>query len=132
MGRGVHLWSEYDDVHLGQKVAAEDAQHAGQYGEDVDRHGEGVPADEVECEVAYPADHVHHQAEGHALGLVVVGRQVLAHVAEGEAQAAEQRGARQLHPGARRERVAALQHDAVGVYWGIITLCDSAKFRLTW
>lgn len=115
MCRGVHVRSPDDDENLGQEVAGEERHHTDEDGAHVRRHGEGAPAHEVDGEEGHPGDHVDHEAEGDTLGLVVVRRQVLAHVAEGEAECTQQRHVRQLQGRAGRQRVAALQHHAVPV-----------------
>lgn len=96
MGSGVHLRPQDDDVNLGQEVAPEEGHHADEYGAHVGGHGEGASADEVDGEEGHPGDHVHHEAEGDTLGLVVVGRQIFAHVAEAEAEHAQQSDVREL------------------------------------
>lgn len=90
MGSCVHFRLQDNDINFGQEVAPEEGQDAEEYGKHVCSYGEGAPADEVESEEAHPGDHVHHEAEGDTLGLVVVGWQVFAHVAEREAEDAEQ------------------------------------------
>lgn len=115
MSSGVHVGFQHNDVNFGQEVAPEEGQDADQGRANVRSHGEGASADGVDGEEADPGDHVHHQAEGDALGLVVVGRQVFAQVAEKEANDAQQTDVAELDERAAREGVAALQHDAVHV-----------------
>lgn len=89
MGSGVHLWLQDNNVNFGQEVAPKEGRDTDEYGTHICGHGEGVSADEVEREEAHPGDHVHHEAEGDTLGLVVVGWQVFAHVAERETEDAQ-------------------------------------------
>lgn len=90
MSSGVHVRLQYNNVNFGQEVASKGGQDADQYSAHICSHGEGASAVEVEGEEAYPGDHEHHEAEGDTLGLVVVGWQVFAHVAEGKAEDAQQ------------------------------------------
>lgn len=115
MSSGVHVGFQYNNVNFGQEVPPKEGQDADQRGANISSHGEGASADEVDGEEANPGDHVHHQTEGDTLGLVVVGRQVFAHVAENEASDAQQTYITELNEGTGREGVAALQHDAVHV-----------------
>lgn len=96
MGSRVHLWPQDNNVNFRQEVARKEGHDTEEYGKHVCGHGEGASADEVESEEAHPGNHVHHEAEGDTLGLVVVGWQVFAHVAEREAEDAEQRNISQL------------------------------------
>lgn len=115
MSSGVHVWFQHNNVNFGQEVPPEEGQDTDQGGADVSSYGEGASADGVDGEEANPGDHVHHQAEGDTLGLVVVGRQVFAHVAEKEANRAQHTHVTELGERPGREGVAALQHDAVHV-----------------
>lgn len=90
MGSSVHLRPQDNNVNFGQEVAPKEGHDTDEYGTHICGHGEGASADEVDSEEAYPGDHVHHEAEGDTLGLVVVGWQVFAHVAETEAEDAQQ------------------------------------------
>ena len=115
MGSRVHFWLQDNNINFGQEVAPEESQDAEEYGKHVCSYGKGAPADEVESEEAHPGDHVHHEAEGDTLGLVVVGWQVFAHVAEREAEDAEQCYITKLNSWTRWEGVTALKHNAVVV-----------------
>lgn len=115
MGSCVHLGLQHNNVNFGQEVAPKEGQDTDQCGANISSHGEGAPADEVDREEANPGDHVHHEAEGDALGLIVVGRQVFAHVAEKEAEDAQHTYITKLNEGTKWEGVAALQHNAVHV-----------------
>jgi len=90
MSISVHLRLQGNNINFGQEVAPEEGHDTEEYGEHVRGHRERASTDEVDSEEAHPGDHVHHDAEGHTLGLVVVGRQVFAHVAESEAEDTEQ------------------------------------------
>lgn len=115
MSSGVHVGFQYDDVNFGHEVPPKEGQDTDQCGTNISSHGERASANEVDREEANPGDHVHHQTEGDTLGLVVVGRQVFAHVAEKEANDAQQTDVTELNEGTGRDGVAALQHDAVHV-----------------
>lgn len=90
MGSRVHLRPQDNNIHFGQEVAPEEGQDTEECGKHVCGNGERASADEVDSEEAHPGYHVHHEAEGDTLGLIVVGWQVFAHVAEREAEDAEQ------------------------------------------
>lgn len=90
MGRCVHLWLQDNNINFGQEVAPKEGQDTEQCGKHLCCNGEGASAIEVYGEEADPGDHVHHETEGDALGLVVVGWQVFAHITENEAEDAEQ------------------------------------------
>lgn len=113
MCSGVHLRPQDNNINLGQEVAPEEGQDAEEYGKNMCGHDERASADEVDSEEAHPGDHVHHEAEGDTLGLVVVGWQVFAHVAEREAENAEQRYISKLEACTGGEHVTALQDNAV-------------------
>lgn len=93
----VHLWLQDNNINFGQEISSKESQNTKECRKHVCSHGERASADEVEGEEADPGHHVHHEAKGHALGLVVVGRQVFAHVTEGEAKDAEQRYVNQFN-----------------------------------
>lgn len=113
MGGGVHVRLEDNNVDFGQEVASEEGQDTDEYGTHIRSHGERASADEVDSEEAYPGDHVHHKAKGDTLGLIVVGWQVFAHVAEAEAEDAQKSHISKFKGWARWDRVTALQHNAV-------------------
>lgn len=115
MGSGVHLWLQDNNINFGQEVAPKEGRDTDEYGTHICGHGEGVSADEVESEEAHPGDHVHHEAEGDTLGLVVVGWQVFAHVAERETEDAQQSNISKLNGWTSWQGVTALQHNAVHV-----------------
>lgn len=120
MSSGVHVWFQYNNVNFGQEVPSKEGQYTDQCGTNKSSRGEGASADDVDREEANPGDRVQHQAEGDTLGLVVVGRQVFAQVAEREANDTQQNQVTELNEGTGREGVAALQHDAVPVEMKIL------------
>lgn len=93
----VHLWPHDNNVCFGEEVSSQEGQDTEECGKHLRGHGEGLSVDQVEGEEAYPGDHVHQQAEGDTLGLIVVGGQVLPHVTEREAEDAEDGDIRQLN-----------------------------------
>lgn len=111
----VHFWPQDDDINLGHKISSDEGQNTEKRGKHLSSHGEGFSVDEVQGEEAYPGDLVHHQAEGDTLGLIVIGWQVFAHVAEGEAEDTEKGYVRQLHARAQREGFTTLQNYFVWV-----------------
>lgn len=115
----VHLRSQHNNINFGYKVSPEEGQDTEECGKHLCGHGERISADEVEGEEADPGDHVHHEAEGHALGLVVIGWQVFAHVTESEAENADHGHISKFNTRADREGLAALEHDAILVEFKI-------------
>lgn len=80
----IHLRLYQNNIHLWQKVASVYPKHTGENGTYIERHRKAASRNAVCREERDPRNHIYHETECNAFGLVVIGRQIFSHVAHAE------------------------------------------------